>query len=69
MVFKPEKVEDKSVKADKRTFDELGRVAGDVFECLEFTSDLRSSHSEAKVPVLDFQLYVSQQGTIIHELN
>jgi hypothetical protein len=55
------------VKADKRTFEELSKAAGEVFECLEFTSDSPSSHEEGKVPVLDLQVYVSQQGTIIHE--
>ena len=68
MVVKPDKVEeDRNMRVDKRTFDELAKVAGKVFECLDFTADSPSSHVEGKVPLLDIQVYVNKQGTLVHE--
>ena len=59
--------EDKMTKSDKRTMEELAKIAGSVYECLNFTSDCPSSQEEGKVPVLDLKLYVSDQGNILHE--
>ena len=65
MVVKSEKVEeDKSVSADKRTFEELAKIAGTIFKCLDCTSDAPSSHEEEKVPVLDLKVYVGKEGLI-----
>jgi hypothetical protein len=68
LVVKLDKIEeDKNVKADQRTFEELAKIAGTVFECLDFTADSPSIHVGGKVPVLDLQLFVNQEGKIIHE--
>ena len=68
MIVRPDKVEeDKSVRADARTFEELEKIAGTIFKCLDFTSDSPSSHEEEKVPVLDLKVYVGKEGFIMHE--
>ena len=59
--------EDKMVRSDKRTMEELAKITGSVYDCLNFTSDCPSSQGEGKVPVLDLKLYVSDQGKIMHE--
>ena len=61
--------QDEMVGADKRTLDELVKIADSIYECLNFTADCPSSQEgeEKKVPVLDLKLYVGEQGTIIHE--
>ena len=70
MVKKQELVaQDEVVGADKRTLDELVKVADSIYECINFTADCPSSQEgeEKKVPVLDLKLYIGDQGTILHE--
>ena len=49
-------VGDQNVKGDVRTMVELAKIAGTIYECLNFTSDAPSSQVEGKVPVLDLQV-------------
>ena len=68
MIIKQELVEeDRRTKADKRTMVELAKIAGTVYQCLDFTSDCPSTQGEGKVPVLDLKLYIGDQGVIKHE--
>ena len=68
MIVKQELVEeDRLTKADKRTMVELAKIAGTVYQCLDFTSDCPSSQEGGKVPVLDLKLYIGDQGLIKHE--
>ena len=55
------------VRSDKRTMEELAKITGSVYDCLNFTSDCPSSQEGGKVSVLDLNLYVSDQGKIVHE--
>ena len=49
LVVKPDKVEeDRNVKSDHRTFEELAKIAETLYKCLDFTSDSPSSHVEEK---------------------
>ena len=68
MVKMEELVEnDKDIPEDVITMNELRKIANTVFECVQFTTDCPSNHVEGKVPVLDLQLYVGDDGLVKHE--
>ena len=68
MRVKHELVEsEQTLTGDMRTMVELAKIAGTIYECLDFTSDCPSTQGEGKVPVLDLQLYVSEHGKLLHE--
>ena len=65
MVIKPELVEsDKVLSSDRRTMEELKKIANTVYKCVQFTTDCPSSNRESMMPVLDLQLYVGEDGLI-----
>ena len=47
------KESDKTVKGDKRTMDELKKVANTIYKSVQFTSDCPSNHPGGRMPVLD----------------
>ena len=51
----------------RKTFRELVKIADSIYKCVQFTSECPYSHEEDKVPVLDLQLFVGDEGTILHE--
>ena len=54
MVIKPELVEsDKALPSDRRTMEELRKIANTVYKCVQFTTDCPSSNRESMMPVLD----------------
>ena len=68
MVRKAELVEsDKAVPEDKRTMEELRKIANTIFECVQFTTECPSGQENGKVPVLDLQIYVGEDGLVKHE--
>ena len=68
MVKHEELVEsDKNVKGDKRTMDELKKIANTVYKCVQFTDDYPSNHPSGRMPVLDLQMFVSEKGQIMFE--
>ena len=58
---------DKNVPEDKRTMEELRKIANTVYQCIQFTTDCPSSHQAEKVPVLDLQLFVAMDGKVKYE--
>ena len=58
---------DKSVPEDERTMEELRKIANTIFECVQFTTECPSGQENGKVPVLDLQLYVGEDGLVKHE--
>ena len=68
MVKNGEMVEsDKRDSNDKRTLEELKKIGNSVYESMQFTTDFPSSCEEGKVPVLDVQMYVGENGQIRYE--
>ena len=55
------------MKGDVRTMEELAKIAGTIYECLNFTSDSPSKHEVGKVAVLDLQIFVNEDGIVLHE--
>ena len=58
---------DKNVPDDERTMEEVKKIANTIFKCIQFTTDCPSNHQSGKVPVLDLQLYVEEDGLVKHE--
>ena len=58
---------DKNVDAAERTMNELTKVANTVYESVQFTNDCPENHPTGKMPVLDLQLYVGEDGQIRFE--
>ena len=62
---------DKTVKGDKRTMvhsmDELKKVANTSYKTVQFTSDCPSNHPGGRMPVLDLQMFVGEEGLIMFE--
>ena len=52
------------MNGDKRTMDELKKVANTIYQSVQFTSDCPSNHPAGRMPVLDLQMYVSDEGAI-----
>ena len=50
--------DDKNEPEDRRTIEELRKIANTVFKCVQFSTDCPSNHEEGMVRVLDLQLYV-----------
>ena len=68
MVRIPELVEsDNGVPEDERTMEELRKIANTIFKCVQFTTECPSGQENGKVPVLDLQLYVGDDGLVKHE--
>ena len=68
MVIKPELVEaDKEVPDDKRTMEELQKIANTVYKYVQFTTDCPSSHGAGKMTVLDLLMYIGEDGLIKYE--
>ena len=68
MVIVPELVEqDKQLPEDRRTMEELRKVANTVFKCIQFTADCPSNHHEGNMPSLDLKMYVGDDGLIKYE--
>ena len=68
MIRVPELVDDdKLVKDDKRNMTELKKIANSVYSTVQFTDDCPSIHVAGKMPVLDLQIYVGDDGKIKHE--
>ena len=57
---------DKTVRGDKRTMDELKKVANTSYKTVQFTSDCPSNHPGGRMPVLDLQMFVGE-GLIMFE--
>ena len=49
---------DKDEPADKRTFEELKKIANTIYNHVQFTTDSPSSHQAGMCPVLDLQMFV-----------
>ena len=60
MTFEPEK----QTNEDARTMEELRKIANTIYECVQFTTDCLSSHWEGRVPVLDLQMFIGDDGLI-----
>ena len=68
LTFSQDCVEEESeLPGDVNTFSELVKIADSIYKCVQFTSECPSSHEEGKVPVLDLQLFVGEEGTRLHE--
>ena len=52
---------------DARTFELIRRIGDDVHESVELEVDYASKHGDAKVPILDVKMYVSDGRNIIYE--
>ena len=57
-------VSDKNVDGDKRTMNELKKVANTIYKSVQFTDDFISNHDTGKMPVLDLQVFVGEDGQI-----
>ena len=65
MVVIAELVEsDKSTAEDKRTMEEIRKIANTVYPCVQFPTDCPSNHRAGMMPVLDLQMYVGEDGLI-----
>ena len=58
---------DREEHEDKRTFEELKKIANTVFDCVQFTYDTPSSHEAGMCPVLDLQVYIDQEDMIKYQ--
>ena len=58
---------DENVDGAKRTMNELKKVANTIYECVQFTDDCPSNHVSGKMPVLNLQLSVGEEGQIQFE--
>ena len=58
---------DMNVPEDERTMEELRKIANTIFKCVQFTTECPSGQENGKVPVLDLQLYVGEDGLVKHE--
>ena len=68
MVRMPELEESDSEECDdKRTFEELRKIANTIYQCVQFTTDTPSSHEEEMCPVLDLQVAIGVDGLICYK--
>ena len=59
--------EDQNTAADKKTIEEMRKIADTIFQCVQFTSDCPSSHMEEITPVLDLTMYVGEDGLLKYQ--
>ena len=58
---------DKEEPDDRRTFEELKQNAFSIYNHVQFNTDSPSSHQEGMCPVLDLQMFVGVDGTIMYK--
>ena len=58
---------DKEEPDDRRTFEELKQIAFSIYNHVQFNTDSPSSHQEGMFPVLDLQMFVGVDGTIMYK--
>ena len=56
-----------SKNAELLTFHILHEIANDIDSMISFTYDIPSNYSDNKVPILDLNVFVNQDGLICHE--
>ena len=69
MVVMPDLIQsDQEIPEDKRTMEELKKIANTVYDCVQFTTDCPSNYvgKVGEMPVLDLQMYV-EDGAIKYE--
>ena len=55
---------DEIIDGAKRTMNELKKVATTIYKSVQYTDDCPANHDNGRMPVLDLQLFVGEEGQI-----
>ena len=62
LMWSKEQQEEDARDEDSRTMEEIARLAGSIFKCLNFTWDCPGKNENSKMPVLDTQLWMGVEA-------